>query len=589
MLVELTIRNFAIIDRLHVTLSPDFTVLTGETGAGKSIIVDAMDALLGGKYGAEFVRTGAASAAIEGIFNAPPRADLAQQLAEYGLQAEDDMLILSREIHGSGRSTARINGRAVPGSVLQDVAQALLDIHGQSEHLSLLRVSEHVNVLDRYAGAGSQRAAVADKVAMLRAVRRDLHSLMADERDTARRVDLLRYQIDEINAAGLREGEEEELLRERTLLGNAEKLAALCEEAYSALYDGSDDQRSVIDLLGQAGRALEDLSRLDSRMLEQAQALSTGSDVLAELAHTLRAYRDGIEFNPQRLNDVEERLALMQALKRKYGATIADVLAFGVRAAAELNAITHSEERMAELRAQEERLLREIGALAAALSATRRRAGDEIARRLEQELADLNMRHVRFQVSITSVADADGVVVDGGAIAAGRYACDATGIDRVEFLISPNPGEPLKPLARVASGGETARVMLALKSILSATDEVPTLIFDEIDVGIGGRSGYVVGEKLWRLTPRHQVICITHLPQVAAYGDRHFTVAKEVVDDQTRTHLCELTGDERVQEIAAMLGSTSDASRENASEMLRQAAQWKLERGGAAATTTRGR
>jgi len=199
------------------------------------------------------------------------------------------------------------------------------------------------------------------------------------------------------------------------------------------------------------------------------------------------------------------------------------------------------------------------------------------------------MRHVRFQVSITSVADADGVVVDGGAIAAGRYACDATGIDRVEFLISPNPGEPLKPLARVASGGETARVMLALKSILSATDEVPTLIFDEIDVGIGGRSGYVVGEKLWRLTPRHQVICITHLPQVAAYGDRHFTVAKEVVDDQTRTHLCELTGDERVQEIAAMLGSTSDASRENASEMLRQAAQWKLERGGAAATTTRGR
>lgn len=589
MLVELTIRNFAIIDRLHVTLSPDFTVLTGETGAGKSIIVDAMDALLGGKYGAEFVRTGAASAAIEGIFNAPPRADLAQQLAEYGLQAEDDMLILSREIHGSGRSTARINGRAVPGSVLQDVAQALLDIHGQSEHLSLLRVSEHVNVLDRYAGAGSQRAAVADKVAMLRAVRRDLHSLMADERDTARRVDLLRYQIDEIDAAGLREGEEEELLRERTLLGNAEKLAALCEEAYTALYDGSDDQRSVIDLLGQAGRALEDLSRLDSRMLEQAQALSTGSDVLAELAHTLRAYRDGIEFNPQRLNDVEERLALMQALKRKYGATIADVLAFGVRAAAELNAITHSEERMAELKAQEERLLREIGALAAALSATRRRAGDEIARRLEQELADLNMRHVRFQVSITSVADADGVVVDGGAIAAGRYACDATGIDRVEFLISPNPGEPLKPLARVASGGETARVMLALKSILSATDEVPTLIFDEIDVGIGGRSGYVVGEKLWRLTPRHQVICITHLPQVAAYGDRHFTVAKEVVDDQTRTHLCELTGDERVQEIAAMLGSTSDASRENASEMLRQAAQWKLERGGAAATTTRGR
>ncbi len=575
MLAELTISNFAIIDRLHVTLSSDFTVLTGETGAGKSIIVDALDALLGGKYGAEFVRTGAESARIEGIFTVPSTADLVTRLAEFGLETDDETLILSREIHSSGRSTARVNGRAVPNSVLQEIAQALLDIHGQSEHLSLLRVSEHINVLDRYAGVGDQRAAVAERVAHLRAVRRELQNLLADERDIARRVDLLRYQIDEINAAGLRQGEEEELQRERTLLSNAEKLAALCEEAYALLYDGSDAQRSAIDLLGQAGRALDELARLDARLQEHTQAIAASADTLSDIAHALRAYRDGIEFNPQRLQDVEERLALMQSLKRKYGPTLADVAAFAERAARELDAITHSEEREAELREQEQTLLHDIGARAAALSAARRRAAEDIARRLEHELADLNMRHVRFQVSITNAPADDGVIVDGGELPAGRYACDATGIDRVEFLISPNPGEPLKPLARVASGGETARVMLALKSILSATDDVPTLIFDEIDVGIGGRSGYVVGEKLWRLTPRHQVICITHLPQVAAYGDHHFTVVKEVVGEQTRTRLREMMGEERVQEIAAMLGSTSDLSKDNAREMLRHATEWK--------------
>ncbi len=574
MLTELTITNFAIIDRLHMALTPNFSVLTGETGAGKSIIVDAVDALLGGKYGATFVRTGEESARIEGIFSLPNSSDLARRLAELGLEAEEGSIILSREIHASGRTTARINGRAVPTSAMLEIAQLLVDIHGQSEHLSLLRAGEHINFLDRYADLDAARTQVAEQVARLRAVRRELHDLISDEREAARRVDLLRYQIDEINAAGLHDGEEQALLHERTLLGNAEKLAALAEEAYLALYDGSDQQRAVIDLLGQVSRALEELARLDSTLQEHVQTVVTSSETLSELSHTLRAYRDNVEFNPERLQEVEERLVLIQTLKRKYGSTIADILIFGQRAVAELDGITHSEERMAELRKQEGGLLRTIGQMAAALSRARRTAAEDIARRLEQELADLNMRHVRFQVAITNTPAEDGVLVEEAA-QPGRYAFDATGIDRVEFLISPNPGEPLKPLARVASGGETARVMLALKSILSAADETPTLIFDEIDVGIGGRSGYVVGEKLWRLTPLHQVICITHLPQVAAYGDRHFTVTKEVVGEQTSTHLHEMEGDERVQELAAMLGSTSDASKQNALEMLRQAHEWK--------------
>jgi DNA repair protein RecN (Recombination protein N) len=596
-LSELTITNFAIIDRLHLTLAPDFSVLTGETGAGKSIIIDAMDALLGGKYGAEFIRSGSESARIEGIFRLPESPELADLLVEYGIEVEDASLILSREIHSSGRSTLRVNGRALPGSVVQDVAQVLLDIHGQSEHLSLLRVSEHINFLDRYAAVASQRAQVAEKVALLRAVRRELQSLMSDERELARRVDLLRFQVDEISTASLHAGEEEELSQERVLLSNAEKLAALTEEAYQALYEGSDEQRAVIDLLGQVSQSLGELARLDPTLADYLHRVDAASEDLSDLAHTVRAYRDRIEFNPERLQEVEERLSLIQSLKRKYGLTIADILTFGERSAQELDNISHSGERIAELQGQEDALLHEIGRLAAALSQLRRVAGEDIARRLEKELADLEMRYVRFEVAITNSAAEDGVIVEdagkegeGGTrrggegetrrrgdagLSPGRYAFDATGIDRVEFLISPNPGEPLRPLTKIASGGETARVMLALKSILSAVDEVPTLIFDEIDVGIGGRSGHVVGEKLWRLTPKHQVICITHLPQVAAFGDRHFTVAKQVIGNKTVTAIRELSSEERVQEVAAMLGSTSDLSQQAAREILKQAQDWK--------------
>jgi len=277
---------------------------------------------------------------------------------------------------------------------------------------------------------------------------------------------------------------------------------------------------------------------------------------------------------------VEERLELIQNLKRKYGPTISDILAFAQRAAQDMDNISNSEERIAELRAQEEMLLSEIGSLAGALSLARRKAGADLATRIENELAELNMPHVRFQVAIANVPAEDGVEVRDAETrrrgdAGTRYAFDTTGIDRVEFLISANPGEPLKSLARIASGGETARVMLALKSILSAADETPTLIFDEIDVGIGGRSGYVVGEKLWRLAPRHQVLCVTHLPQVAAYGDAHFTVSKEVVGEQTKTAVQHLEGPARVQELAVMLGSATDLSRQNAREILQRAEEWK--------------
>lgn len=576
MLTELHITDFAIIDRLDLSLGPGFNVLTGETGAGKSIIVDAINALLGSKLGAEFVRSGAEIARIEGIFTLPPDANLTA-LADLGIEPEEGCLILSRELHSSGRSICRINGRLVPVSLLQEVGQALVDIHGQSEHLSLLRPAQHVDLLDRYGGLLGLRSAVAAQVAALRAVRRELQGLMADEREIARRMDLLRYQIDEINAANLSPEEEAELLRERTILQNAERIMSLADTVYAALYAGSEGQAAAVDLVSQASAALAELQRLDPSLAEQASQAEGLVWQLQDLARIVRAYRDNVEYNPERLQQVEERLDLIHNLKRKYGSSIPEILAYRDKAMAELEAITYSEERLAELKEQEAALLARIGQLAWDLSQARQEAAARLAAAMERELAELNMPRVRFQVEIRQEEDPQGAPGPGDK----HYAFDSTGIDKVEFLISPNPGEPLKPLAKIASGGETSRLMLAMRSILSAADAVPTLIFDEIDQGIGGRSGYIVGEKLWGLTARHQVICVTHLPQIAAFGDDHFCISKQIVADRTVTRARHLTGDSRVLELAEMLGGATEPALETAKAMLQETDQRKrLHRGG---------
>jgi len=570
MLTELHITDFAIIDRLDLSLGPGFNVLTGETGAGKSIIVDAINALLGSKLGAEFVRSGAEVARVEGIFILPAGIDLAA-LADLGIEPEEGCLILSRELHRSGRSICRINGRLVPISLLQEVGQALVDIHGQSEHLSLLRPAQHVDFLDRYGGLLELRSAVAIQVAALRAVRRELQGLMADEREIARRVDLLRYQIDEINAANLSPEEEADLLRERTLLQNAERIMALADTAYAALYAGSEGQAAAVDLISQASMALAELQRLDPSLAEQASQVESLVWQLQDLAHFIRTYRDNVEYNPERLQQVEERLDLIHNLQRKYGSSIPEILAYRDKAVAELEAVTHSEERIAELKEQEAALLVRIGQLAWDLSQARQEAAARLATAIERELAELNMPRVRFQVDIRQEEDPQGVPGPGDK----RYAFDSTGIDKVEFLISPNPGEPLKPLAKIASGGETSRLMLAMRSILSAADAVPTLIFDEIDQGIGGRSGHVVGEKLWGLTTRHQVICVTHLPQIAAFGDVHFSISKQIIGDRTVTRARCLSGDSRVVELAEMLGGATEPAMETARAILQETDQKK--------------
>ncbi len=580
MLAELTITNFAIIEKLHLRFAPGFNVLTGETGAGKSIIIDAVSALLGGRVGAEEVRAGADRAQVEGLFLLEPhaQASLKPLLRENGLEGDDDeTLILAREIRASGRTIARVNGRAVTVGLSQEIGERLVDIHGQSEHLSLLRTREHLNLLDGYAGLEAPRRAVAEKVHELRQVRQSLASLLRDERELAHRVDLLTYQVEEIAAARLQVGEEEELAQERARLTNAERIAALITGATQALYEGVEDQLSISDLLGNVYRDLAELSRIDASLEPHFQAAEALAAQVEEMARDLRAYLEGIEFNPVRLQEVEERLDLIYHLKRKYGDSVADVLAFAERAARELDTITHSEERVEELRGRETVLLYEIGALAADLSQRRREAADRLAAAIEVELDDLQMARTRFAAAFEQADDPEGVFVDDR-----RLAFDASGVDRVEFLIAPNPGEPLKPLARIASGGETSRLMLALKTVLSHADKTPTLIFDEIDQGNGGRVGGVVGRKLWGLTagnvtasPGHQVLCITHLPQLAGFGDVHFQVRKEIAGERTLTLVQSIAGEDRVEDLPHMLGAVTETTRQSAREILEQVAHAK--------------
>ncbi len=580
MLAELTITNFAIIERLTLRFAPGFNVLTGETGAGKSIIIDAVGLLLGGRADSTVVRTGTEAATLEGIFYVSPdeRAVLDPLLAQDALQAEDpNTLVLAREIRLNGHNVCRVNGRAVRLGALEAIGRSLVDIHGQGDHLSLLHERSHMDFLDRYGGLETERLALAECVQAIRVVRHELGELVRNERELSRRADQLRYQVEEIKAANLQSGEDEELEQERNRLSNAEKLAELSREAVTLLSGGQAEGKSVVDSVGLVVRILGNLARLDPQaVLHQRQAEELEYH-LDDLVRALYDYQDAIEFNPARLNRVEERVTLIHRLQRRYGDSIPDVLAFGEQAAAELDRIEHSGERIAGLQAQEEELLQRIGEMGVVLSAHRQDAAARLAAAVEAELSQLKMEDARFAVDIQWEEKPDGAIVvepsaDSGH-AAGRYAFDANGLDHVAFLIAPNVGEPLKPLARVASGGETSRLMLALKTALSNADRVPILIFDEIDQGIGGRVGGVVGHKLLSLSQAdsgvgRQVFCVTHLPQLAGFADLHMHVRKSVSEGRTRATVEVLDEAARERELAQMLGTDSESTRKAAREIL---------------------
>ncbi|HLF25235.1 MAG TPA: DNA repair protein RecN [Anaerolineae bacterium] len=588
MLAELIITDFAIIDELRLRLASGFNVLTGETGAGKSIIIDAVSVLLGGRVESQMIRAGAERALVEGMFYLSDTAHAALDpilgangLADNG--EERDMLLLSRELRANGRAACRVNGRLVTAAVLKSIGEQLVDIHGQSEHLSLLRPKEHVNLLDRYAETWDARQQFAAMVTQWRAVHKELDDLLRGEAELARRADLLKFQVEEIGEANLKEGEEDALTAERNRLANAETLAALADEAYAALYEGAGETPAALDALAQAHKAIAGLVKIDPNLKGYLETIETVNAQIDDLAREIGGYRDGIEYSPKRLEFVEERLDLIKRLKRKYapphalsasggGGGIADVLAFADKAADELDKIEHAGERIEALREEEERLLHELGGLGKQLSEARRAAAERLSAGIEAELNDLRMAGARFAVDRKWELAESGAVVDGG-----HYAFDATGLDKVEFLIAPNVGEGLKPLVKIASGGETARLMLALKTVLSRADQTPTLIFDEIDQGIGGRVGTTVGHKLWGLSNNHQVICITHLPQLAGFGDAHFKVEKAIAGERTLTQVSPLEDEARVEELAQMLGASGEGAMLSAQEILASVALSKAQ------------
>lgn len=571
MLTELTIRDFAIIDELQLRIAPGFNVLTGETGAGKSIILDAVMLILGGRADTTMVRAGAEQAYVEARFHLEPhvRQVINPLLAEEGLEGEnDDEILLARELRQNGRNICRVNGRTVALALLRQIGENLIDIHGQGEHLSLLKPKAHLPLLDAYANLVSDQRAVAAQVSAYRKVQRELADLRQNEKLMAQRMDMLKFQIEEIDATKLLPGEEDELKTERKKLGNMEQLNQVVAELL-ALFLGADvDAPSVTDMLSQAERAMGQLVRLDeaqAALLPRLQGLmSEFQDVAGDLQH----YQDSLEFDPQRATFVEERLEIINRLKRKYGDDITAILQSRDAAATELSKLANSEERIAELEQEQEKYLRHIGQIAEALSQKRHAAAQTLGQGVVQQLADLQMEGARFEVNFQRIPTKDGAYVGDE-----RFAFDDSGIDQAEFYVSANPGEPVKPMVKVASGGETARLMLSLKTVLAQVDSTPTLIFDEIDQGIGGRVGDTVGRKLWGLAAHggHQVIVVTHLPQLAGYGDVHFHVSKGQNSGRTITHVRQLSRSDRVDELAAMLGTHGDHARSGAMSILAHA------------------
>ena len=570
MLEELRIRNFAVIDRLELRFGAGLNVITGETGAGKSILIDAVELLLGGRADPAYVRAGSERSQIEGVIRLeePARAKVMAALEREDLvdAAEPHYLTITREIRLRGRSTARVNGVAVRSEILAEVGRELFDIHGQSQHLSLFRPRHHIDLLDRYADLLDIRAGLAKMVGELTAIQSERRRLRDEGDARRRRADMLRHEVAEIEAADLDPAEETTLDTERNRLANSEQLAQLAGQAAQLL---NGDERgggaAAVDSLMDVSAALQRLAQIDSGMAADYEIAESLAQQAQEMALNLARYAAEVEHDPRRLDEVEERLELLRTLKRRYRVdSIADIIAYAQSAAAELESIEEGGARLEHLQREEEQLLGHIGDVSARLSAARADAGRALSAAIVTELADLRMQRARFEVLLAQAEHPAGCIVGDK-----RYKFDAKGMDDVEFLLSANPGEPPRPLAKVASGGEAARIMLALKRVLTAADQTPILIFDEVDQGIGGRIGAVVGEKLWSLSTAHQVLCVTHLPQLASFADRHFRAQKDLNAAHAATEVRALTGeDERIGELAEMLGAAGEAGMQSAREIL---------------------
>ncbi len=561
MLKELNIKNIAIIDQLRVEFAPGLNVLTGETGAGKSIVVDALNLALGERASGDLIRTGCQEASVEAAFelNGRNSKEIAALLEEQGIgiNAGED-LIVRRVLSSSGKNKVYINGSLANLATLSALGASLADIHGQHEHQSLLSPDRQMEMLDSFGGHDALLADVGGSYQRLLDVRKKLAEVQIGERDRAQREEMLRFQKNEIEAAMLKPGEDEDLAQEQKVLANSEKLAGLSAMVDEMLYSSDG---SVVANLKKASDALKDIMEIDGRLGGAVELCESGRAQIEEAAREIASYRERLEFDPQRLERTGDRLDLIQKFKKKYGNTIEEIIAFGKKASAELDRMERSTEDIEHLKSEIQAIKFGLTDKSNELTNKRGAAARELEKKTETELAHLGMKKTAFSVRI--VQEEGGDTFDG-------HKVGPRGADRVEFLIAPNPGEEPRPLAKIASGGELSRIMLALKTILAAGDSIPTLVFDEVDAGIGGAVAEEVGKKLKKVAAKRQVFCITHLPQIASMADSHYGVAKSVKEDRTHTEVRLLSEKERVDEVARMLGgkTITEATIKHAEEMI---------------------
>ncbi|MBQ3568653.1 MAG: DNA repair protein RecN [Anaerotignum sp.] len=541
MLEHLHIKNVALIRESEISFGEGLNILTGETGAGKSMVIDSLQFALGGRAGKDFLRHGEKMASVEALFAVQSSA-LQEKLEESGIEPEEDgSVLITRTLSETGKSVCRVNGSTVTVSMLKEIAEDLIDIYGQHEHQSLLNPSRHIRLLDRFCGAGFGDAMEEYKKSYhaLKEIDRQLDALMGDESRREQRMDILSFQIEEIEQAALQIGEEEELAEQKKRLGSMEKLMRLTGESLSLLYDGSDRIPSACDQLGDALQKLQEAAEYDQALQPFADALADAYASVEDTARELKREADKQENDPVLLEEIEERLQVIYKLKRKYGGTVEAVLAFYDKAAEELDFLANSNEKVVELLNEKERVQKKLTAYGETLTARRKDTAEQVADQIETALRDMEMKDAKFHIQIDEKTD-----------------WTADGKDKVEFLISANAGESLKPLAKIVSGGEMSRVMLALKTVLVDADDIGTFIFDEIDTGVSGRTARKVGEKMRFLGGKRQILCITHLPQIAAMADTHFLIEKETADGQTITRVTPLTEEGSVTEVARLMGGS---------------------------------
>ena len=561
MLLELTITNIALIESLRIEFAQGFNVLTGETGAGKSIIVDSVNLALGGRADRDMIRTGAEKGMVQALFDISGNERAMRFLKELDIDAEDGVIAVRRELSRSGRNVCRISDVVVPVNTLKALTAMLMDVHGQHEHQALLNPARHMDFLDDF-GAAAHARAKADVAALYAArskIASELRKLMNDVSEKERLSDMLSFQVQEIGAAKLKPGEEQKLERRLAVLQNSEKIRAGVEAAYTLVYQGGRGE-SAQEALLQAAESMDRIASLNERYGALAGRLRELYYGAQDVGYELQSLLDDLDFEPELLDKIAGRLDLIGRLERKYGPALEDVIRFGEEAARRLDELKTSDESIAALKKKYREADAELKAACGELTALRKASARQLAERIGEQLKDLGMARTRFEVRVEP-----------------EPKPTASGMDRVEFMISPNPGEPLRPLASIASGGEISRVMLALKAISLDAEGVDSMVFDEIDTGVSGRMAQVVGEKMCLIARTRQVLCITHLPQIAALGDAHFLVEKTTDGARTDTHVRALDHDGRVHELSRLVGGATDSesSLSHAAHMLVEAAERK--------------